>query len=423
MSTTETGSGSRSCPTFEAFDPAGDAQIADPFTTWAIARQEAPVFFSPVLNTYVVTRYDHLCEILTDAETFSSSDILRPLKPNPPEVDEILATGFDATKMGAMVMYDAPEHSNLRRATAAAFTPRRVAVLEDEVRAAAEEYIDAIIATGPSVDFVEAFAYPLPLRIIARLLGVPWEDAVKLHEWAIAKLALQFGDMALDEHIEMARRFVEFQGYAYALIEERRAAPKDDLISSMVLFETDAGEPLDDLVLVGQVIGLVMAGHETVTTMLTTGLYHLLEDRSQWDALRANPELAVAATEEALRFDGPVKLLFRRPTRDVELGGCSIPEGAKIAIVLGSGNRDELAFTAPERFDIHADRSRQHLAFGRGPHYCVGASLARAEGRIAFQRLSERLPSLRFEAGAPLEFARNVSVRMPLALHVEWDPR
>jgi cytochrome P450 len=250
---------------------------------------------------------------------------------------------------------------------------------------------------------------------------VPWKDAAQLHEWAMAKLALQFGDMQLDEHVATARRFVEFQHYVFALIEERRAAPQDDLISAMVHFESTAGEPLDDVVLVGQVMGLVMAGHETVTTMLTMGLFHLLNDRSQWDALRTNPELAVAATEEALRFDGPVKQLNRRSTRDVEVGGYSIPKGATIAIVLGSGNRDEAAFTDPERFDIHAERDKQHLAFGRGPHYCVGASLARAEGRIAFQRLSARLPSLRLEATAPLEFARNVSVRMPLALRVDWD--
>jgi cytochrome P450 len=421
MNETESRPTARACPHLAAYDPAGDEQVVDPFSIWALARRETPIFYSPVLDAYVVTRYDHLCEILADPATYSSSDILRPLKPNPAEVDEILATGFDASKLGAMVMYDPPQHTVLRRATAMAFTPRRVAQLEEEVRTAAEEFIDAMVASGPPVDFIEAFAYPLPLKIITRLLGAPWEDAAQLHEWAISKLALQFGDMPLDEHVTMAKRFVEFQRYVHALIEERRASPRDDLISAMVQFVSDDGEPLDDVVVVGQVIGLVMAGHETVTTMLTTGLYHLLEDRPQWSALSGRPDLAAAATEEALRFDGPVKQLYRRPTRDVELGGYSIPKGARIAIVLGSGSRDEAAFTDPDRFDIHAERARQHLAFGRGTHYCIGASLARAEGRIAFERLSERLPSLRLVAGAPVRFARNVSIRMPLALHVEWD--
>jgi cytochrome P450 len=411
--------GAQQCPHVAAYDPSADEQITDPFSIWASLRQDTPVFFSPVLNAYVVTRYDDVSQILNDAATYSSSGILKPLKDNPPEVDAVLAQGFDPSRLGAMVMLDPPQHTQLRRATATAFTPRRVTALEVEVREAAERFIDDMVAGGTTADFVEAFAYPLPLRMITRLLGVPWEDAAQLHQWATYKMALQWGDMPLEQHLQAAEGFVEFQRYIHALVRERRAVPQDDLISAMLELESD-GEALDDAVLIGQVMGLVNAGHETVTTMLTMGLRHLLADRRQWDLLCQHPDLAAATVEEALRFDGPAKQLWRRPLHDVVVGGCRIPAGARVAVVLGSANRDDDLVEDPETFDIATERPRQHLAFGRGTHFCVGASLARAEGRVAFERLAVRLPSLRL-ASEDVQFARNVSIRMPLGLPVAWD--
>ena len=273
---------------------------------------------------------------------------------------------------------------------------------------------------GTSADFVEAFAYPLPLRIICRLLGVPPEDSEQLHEWATFKLALQFGDMPLDEHVRAAHGYVDFQRYVANLIDQKRVDPQDDLISAMLAPAAD-GDVLDDIVLVGQVMGLVNAGHETTTTVLTMGLYHLLSNREQWDMLCADPGLAAAAAEESLRFDGPIKQLWRRATRDVEVGCAPIPRGARIAIVNGSANRDESVFDASERFDIAKKRDKANLAFGRGTHYCLGANLARSEARISFEMLSARIPSIRLATGAPTGYARNVTVRMPLGLLVEWD--
>jgi cytochrome P450 len=433
MSHTVTEPSGRSCPHLESYDPARDAEIVYPFATWAAARQETPVFFSPVLNSYVVTRYEDINRVLVDPETFSSGVMLKPYRERPREVEEILATGFDPAKLGAMVMLDAPLHTKIRRATISAFSPRRVAALEGEVRSTADELIDAMIAAGPGVDFVDTFAYPLPLRIITRILGVPLEDGVQLHEWATAKMALQFGDLPLAEHIEVARKFVAFQQYVSERIEERRSAPQEDFISTLITFDYE-GEPLEDVVLVGQVMGLVNAGHETITTMLTLGLYHLLQDRSHWAALCANPALAAAVVEEVLRFDGPLKMVSRRATRDTEIGGVAIPADSRVGLVVGSANRDETVFQDPDRFDIQAaqkgpqkdpemsdEKRRPHLAFGRGAHLCAGAPLARMEGRIAFERLATRLPSLRLANETEPEFARNTAVRLPLALHVGWD--
>lgn len=420
MSSVNTEHPAQGCPVVESYLPAADEQLVDPFSAWTQARRETPVFFSPVLAAYVVTRYDDICAITNDPETFSNSDILKPLKPTPPEVAEVLGQGLDPAGLGAMIMLDPPEHDTVRRSLSARFTPRRIAALEQEIRTAAAELIDRMRAGGTSADFVDAFAYPLPLRIICRLLGVPLQDSEQLHEWAAFKLALQFGEMPLDEHLRAAHGYVDFQRYVRKLIDQKRADPGDDLISAM-LQPNSEGDVLDDIVLVGQVMGLVNAGHETTTTVLTMGLYHLLTNREQWDLLCAQPSLAASAAEEALRFDGPIKQLWRRVTRDTEIGGVPIPRGARVAIVNGSANRDESVFEAPERFDITTKRDKANLAFGRGTHYCLGANLARSEARISFEMLSAALPSIRLAAGAPTGYARNVSVRMPLALMVEWD--
>jgi cytochrome P450 len=420
MSSLNTTPPAKGCPVVESYQPAADEQLVDPFKAWVVARRETPVFFSPVLQAYVVTRYDDICAIANDPQTFSSRDILKPLKPNPPEVAEVLATGLDPSKLGAMIMIDPPEHDKIRRSLSARFTPKRIATLEEEIRTAAAELIDSMLAGGTNADFVDAFAYPLPLRIICRLLGVPLEDSEQLHEWAGFKLALQFGDMPLDEHLRAARGYVDFQRYVAKLIDRKRADPQDDLISAM-LQPNSEGDLLDDVVLVGQVMGLVNAGHETTTTVLTMGLYHLLTHREQWEMLCAEPALAAAAAEESLRFDGPIKQVWRRSTCDAGIGGVPIPCGARIAIANGSANRDETVFDAPERFDITMKRDKQNLAFGRGTHYCLGANLARSEARIAFEMLSARMPSIRLSTGAPTGYVRNVSVRMPLGLEVEWD--
>ncbi|MDT5100280.1 MAG: hypothetical protein QOC76_4017 [Mycobacterium sp.] len=412
---------SSACPYDSSFNPAAPKEIADPFPSWRKIRHETPVFFSPTLDAYVITRYDDLCAVLADDEDFSSSEILKRFLPNPPEVAAILATGLEASKIGAMVMLDGPEHSRIRRHTAAAFTARRMRQLEDEIRTAADELIDAMTRNGPPTEFMASFAYPLPLRIILRLLGLRLEDGERLHRWAGQKLALQWGDMELEDHLEAARGFVAFQRYVQDVVAERRDRPGDDLISELTRLRFDDDEPLDDVVIVGQVMGLVNAGHETVTTALTMSLFHLLDERTQWEALCADPALAGTVIEEGLRFDGPAKILWRRAVRPTEVAGIAIPAGARVAIVLGSGNRDDAVFDHAEAFEIRSGPPKQHLAFGRGIHFCIGANLARLQGRIAFERLAARLPSLRLGGAHDMAFARNVSIRVPLRLDLEWD--
>jgi cytochrome P450 len=233
-------------------------------------------------------------------------------------------------------------------------------------------------------------------------------------------MALQWGELGLEDHLEAARGFVEFQRYVGGIIAERRQHPGDDVISVISQARDDDGELLDDAMIVGEVMGLVNAGHGTVTSLLALGLHHLLVHRTQWEALCADTGLASAAVEELLRFDAPVKQLFRKTTRPVSIGGVPIPEGARVAFVMGSANRDEAAFTEPDRFDIRAERG-SHLAFSKGIHFCLGAPLARLQGRVAFARLAERLPSLDLAGDRTLRFQANIAQRIPVSLEVEWD--
>jgi cytochrome P450 len=372
-----------------------------------------------VLGAYVVTRYEDVLQILGDPGTFSSASFFERLYANPPEVEAVLAEGYPPSKLGAVVNLDRPLHTRVRKISSAAFTPRRIALLEDGVRTTADELIDAMTA-GTRADFFSAFAYQLPLRTILRMLDLPDSQGEQLHLWSDYKMALQWGDLDLEQHLEAARGFVEFQRYVGSIVAERRKTPGDDVISAIVHAGDDDGELLDEAMAVGEVMGFVNAGHGTVTTFLTIGLCHLLENRTQWEALCADPGLIPAAIEELLRFDAPVKQLFRKTTQAVTIGGVDIPEGSRVAFVMGSANRDEAVFTDPERLDVHAAQ-RPHLAFSKGIHFCLGAPLARLQGRVVFERLTSRLPSIRLVGDGQMGFQANIAQRIPDRLEVEWD--
>jgi cytochrome P450 len=412
-------SGEGICPVVPGYNPLDPEQVYDPIPAWEQARHENPVFFSPVLGSYVVTRRDDVLQVLGDPDSFSNKAFFERLYPNPPEVDAVLAEGYETSKLGAVANLDPPLHTRVRRILGAGFTPRRVAPLEDEIRAIVDDAIDTMMLDR-SAEFVSEFAYVVPLRLILRLLGLPDSQGEQLHQWSEQKMALQWGELSLEEHLEAARGYVEFQRYVEEVVAERRQNPGDDLISVVLQERDEDGEMLDDTSIIGQVMGLVNAGHGTVTSLLSLGIYRLLTERSQWDLLCADPGLAPAVVEEVLRFDAPVKQLFRKVKKPVTIAGVEIPEGARVAFVMGSANRDEAAFADADTFDILAERGG-HLAFSKGIHFCLGASLARLQGRVAFARLAERLPSLRLSGDGDFRLTPNVAQRIVVRLNVEWD--
>jgi cytochrome P450 len=403
------------------FDPLDPEQRANPYPTYALLRREQPVYHAAALDLWVVTRYDDVLAVLKDDETFSSRNALRsaPHEP-PPEVRAVLAEGWP--DMPIIVDSDPPLHTRIRRPITKAFTPRRVAELEPRIVALAGELVDGFAADGEA-DLVECFAWPLPLRVMGELIGVPAGDLPWLHERSRDWLGLYQSTGSLEERIERARGYVAFQRYFVELMEQRARAPRDDLTSALIAAAAEEDEPLSLAELAGVPLDLLVAGHVTVTRAIGSALVLLLDHPDAMRELRADPSLVPGAVEELLRLESPAQGLFREATRDVELGGVLLPRGARLMVHFGAANRDEQVFGPDaERFDPRRDDVGRHVAFGKGIHFCIGAPLARLELRIALPVLLERLSGLRRADDEPLAYDPIFFARGLARLRLAWDP-
>ena len=413
---TETGAGA---DLSAVYDPFHSPQLDDPHPVWARARRECPAFHSEVLDAWIVTRYDDVAWVLRDHGTFSSAGGSKPFAPPPPEVAEVLAQVPDPQQMDLLTS-DPPRHQRLRRFMQDAFTLKRVAGLEDGLRALAHELVDDVEADG-TCDFYTTFAHPFPLRAIGQLIGIPRADQGRITHWVTCNIQLKWGSLDAESHLAAARGRVEFYEFGQRLIAERRAEPGDDLLSALVIESDASDDPLTEPELVGQIMTLLTAGHETTANWLTLAVRRLLDEPGRWAGLASDVDSLGAVVEETLRYDGPAQGLWRTARDDVEVGGVTVPKGARISAVVGSAGRDGHMFSEPDRFDLDRSDARAHMQFGRGIHTCVGAGLARLEGRVAFQVLRERLPSLRLRDGGAVVFAPNAIQRVPRRLLVEWD--
>jgi cytochrome P450 len=398
------------------YNPFVQPQMDDPYPILSRARASAPVFFCEALRAWVVTRFRLVQDILQDTKNFRSGG-LEVKREHPAEVQAILDELPRYVPMLPMV--DAPEHTPRRRLTQGAVSPKRVSQLEGSVRAIVNRLIDSFYTQG-KCDFYDAFAYPYPLAVVSSLLGLPDSVAEKLHYWAGCRVALVWGEMDLEASKNAARGSVDFQSYIEAQVISREKEPRDDVISDMLEINRKAAQPVSFAEIVEEIQGIVVAGHETTANWVTMTLYHLLSNPCDWAKILADRSAIPQMLEESLRFDGPVSGLWRRTAAEVVVGGVTIPAGGAIFCSLGSANRDETIFADAEHFVGARPTARQHIMFGRGPHTCVGASLARLEGRIAFEVLTERMPRMRL-AQSRLSFGPNAVLRQPKALLLEWD--
>ncbi|WP_433336988.1 cytochrome P450 [Spirillospora sp. CA-294931] len=312
----------------------------------------------------------------------------------------------------ALLNMDAPEHTRLRRILSGTFTPRRIETWRPRVREIAVELADGL---DERCELVEDFAFPLPSRVICELLGVPEEDFPRFRHWT--ERFLSASDASADDRITAV---TEFTGYAAELVAAHRAAPSGDLIDVLVAAR-DQDDRLSEPELVRLVFGLILAGHETTAGQISRGVLRLLDHPEHWESLVADPGLVAAAVEETLRYEGPGgEGMLRRMTEKVELSEGTIEAGEAVLLLLGAGNFDPAAYPEPERFDVgrFADgTAAAHLGFGHGPHYCLGANLARMELQEAFRALVTRVPGLRL-AVPPDEVAwlADALIHRPIAL-------
>jgi cytochrome P450 len=387
--------------------------------TYARMREESPVHLQPGLDgetpIWFVTRYDDVVTLLTDNERF----VLDPaLALTPAELEAHAAEiAADERVSENLLAKDGEDHRRLRRLVTKAFTPRMVEQLRPRIQAIADDLIDAVEGQG-SMELVNDFAFPLPITVIAELLGIPVEDRERFRVWSTNVV---MPALTAEEREIAARRADDFIAYLDALFAARRAAPTDDLVSALVRAE-DEGDHLSENELYGMVVLLIVAGHETTVSFITNAVNALLSHPDQLAALRADPSLLPGAVEELLRYDSPVeRTITRWAAADAELGGQTIARGDLVIAVVGSANRDEEQFVGAGQLDLRRSANR-HVGFGRGPHYCLGAPLARAETDIALETLLRRLPNLRLAIAPEDLYWRPIPLFRSLAsLPIEWD--
>jgi cytochrome P450 len=314
----------------------------------------------------------------------------------PPRVKEIEAQGWP--KVNTMVTNDPPSHTRYRRMVDYAFTPRRVRAMKPYMDEIAAMLIDGFIGRG-EVELIHEFAVPVPLYVIADQLGVPRADAPRFKIWSDASVA-PLGLMLTDEQwIDSALKVQEFQRYFVEALDERRASPRDDLLSALLEVRDDDGKPLDNGELLSIISQVLVAGNETTTNSIAAGMTLLIDNPDQQRRLREDPSRIPTFVEETLRLESAVQGLFRVVKQDTELGGYAIPKGARVMLRYAAANRDGAKFACPHQLDVDRSNAGAHLAFGAGIHHCLGAQLARYEMIASFEALLARLDNLAYVSG------------------------
>jgi cytochrome P450 family 142 subfamily A polypeptide 1 len=360
---------------------AADFYVHGAPNAYAWMRENAPVYFDPNTNLWAVSTYAGVLAAGRDSATYSSAGGSRP----------------ETGPLPWMIDMDAPEHLKRRKLVSRGFTPGRVRASEDRLRRICDDLIDRVCEQG-ECDFVRDLAAPLPMIVIGDMLGVPPSDRDEVLRWSDDMLGSLNGDP--DAMATAAAAFAEYDAYAKQMIASRRREPTDDLFSVLVHAEVD-GARRDDREIMFESLLLLIGGDETTRNVTTGGMEQLLAHPSQRDSLVNDTSLLPSAVEEMLRWVSPIKNMHRVLTRDAVLEGQELAAGAKLLLLYESANFDERQFDEPNRFDIERSPN-DHVAFGNGSHFCLGASLARLELHTMFDRLLARLPELELATDAPL---------------------
>ena len=401
------------------YNPLAPEVRADPYPYYAALRRESPVHQSiPGLPFFAVSRYADVMHVLHHPELFSSTAL---------QILGQSGTGFGPNggalaghrliESAMMIAVDPPDHTRLRTLVGRGFTPRRIAALEPRIRELARRFLDAAVAVG-RMDLVRDFAIPLPVTVIAELLGIEPERREQFKHWSdaiVIGLSGVGGEFGRDDVVRAADEMAE---YFERMVAERRARPREDLLS--VLVQAEQGDALATGEVLSFVFLLLIAGNETTTNLIGNATRALLAHPAALAQVEADPRLIPGLLEETLRYDSPIQAIPRKVMADVELAGTKLPKDAFAMVLFGSANRDEAQFHEPDRFDIHRN-PQGHVAFGHGIHFCLGASLARLEARVAFEELLTRCRNLRLE-GEEIPLIDSTLLRGPKSLPLTFQP-
>ncbi len=389
----------------------GDFNLMDPETLecpypfYEALREEAPVHIIPEMGLAVVSTYDLLQEVVHDPATYSSAMPTGPADlPGAIEeaADEELAElrrVVNRSSAPTLLAADPPHHARYRSLVNKALSARRVAGMEGYVREIVTDLIDGFIDDG-KVDFTKQFADELPMSVVADQIGVPRSELREFKKRADLAIGGIERTIPPEEERAVLRASLEMQEFFLLKAEERRQDPKDDIMTTLATVEMETDdEPrrLNDAEILSIIQQLQVAGKETTAHLIGSTMLLFIENPEQLEAVQNDPSLIANMTEEALRVESPVRALFRTTTREVELGGVTLPERTLMMLIYASANRDEKEFEGAAEFDVQRENARSQLAFSAGPHYCIGAALARMEIRVAFEEVLKRMKSCRLD--------------------------
>ena len=407
------------------FDPTDDATVQCPYPHYEAMRAQSPVYEidgaalgRPGERVFAVSRYEDVDAVVRDWRTFSSrfgSPAAAPSADLARRLREVYADGWP--NPSTMLTEDPPSHTRYRRLVSKAFTPTRIKRLEPEIRAICRELV-AEWGHAPRVEFVQQFGVPLPVRAVAVVLEVPDTRQDDFKAWADASVAAIGRSISDNERVEAEKLIVQQQHYFADELERRRLLPRDDFLTDLLNAELEPDEaedveggPLSTAEMLSIIRQIQVAGSETTTSLLADMMVILADRPEEWERIRVEPDHAAALVEEGLRVASPNQGLFRIATEDTEIAGTEIPEGSAVWVMYGSANHDGAAFPDPETFDPEREELHNHVAFGKGIHYCLGAALARLEAVTALQVLAESIDDVSVVEPASLRYAPSFILR------------
>jgi cytochrome P450 len=408
------------CPVNHEFTPFDANYLRNPYPELERLRASQPIFYSRQLRSLVVTRMDEILDIFKQPEVFSSANVQDPVFPLCKQAADILAAE-DFDPVAVMSNRQPPDHARIRKYTRNGFSARRMKILEPYIRNYSHDLVGRMLAKGPPVDFITALAHPLPGQVIFRFIGFPEADDERLMQWTANRLTFTWGRPSDDEQVEIAGNMLRYWRYCRDFVARRKRERADCLTSELLDAHEANPDDLSYREVESVIYGLSFAGHEIVCNFLANSLLCLLPDRRNWQALCADATLIANALEEVLRFESPQTSWRRIATRDTRVGDVDIPAGTRIFLSLAAANHDEALFPAPSDFDMQRKNAGRHISFGHGIHFCLGARLARIEGQIAMETLTQRVPGLSLVADQDLRWSPNITFRGPRELYVEWD--
>ena len=392
----------------------GPETIANPYPLYHSLRATQPVYWAEGIDGWLVTRYDDVSAALRNPK-FSATgrnELMRRKITDP----QMLAPVLEGSQN--MLFTDPPAHTRMRSLVSKAFTPGAVEAMADRIRELVDEFLTAAQRRG-RMEVIADLAYPLPVTVICDMLGLPAQDRAQFKSWsnAIAAFVNTAGDMTPEVVRAGVQARLEFVKYLRGIVAQRRQQPRDDLITALMQAHEGA-DRLSELELYSNGVLLLIAGNETTTNLIGTAILNLLQNPDQLNLLRSDARLLGNAVEELLRFDSPVQLITRIALEDVTLGGTLIHKGQILWLVLGAANHDSEHYADPDRVDIRRENIN-HLAFGAGMHFCLGAPLARLETQIAIDGIVRRFPNLRLPK-QELRYLDNYTLRGLQSLQVEF---